>query len=198
MALPLEHRTPRLEMLQAIVDSTPPEKLFNFPPLEPSDFQIVGMFIQLYNYMELNLRRSIEAFAQAKLLQGDAAKKYPVIHSSEVSATVQNSVKVMDKAIENIPETLRILEIIERRREIRNLLGHWAARRIPNENVIVLVTKDEKDAKRIGGIYLCSGHVKNAILDLVDIRELIKNELIPFEMWLAQKTSEWRKRYVGD
>lgn len=63
MALPLEHRTPRLEMLQAIVYNTPSEKLFNFPPLEPYDLQIVGMFIQLYNYMDLNLRRSIDTFA---------------------------------------------------------------------------------------------------------------------------------------
>lgn len=103
----------------------------------------------------------------------------------------------MDAAVENIPETIRILAIIERRREIRNLLGHWAARRIPNEDAIVLLTKDESDAMQISGAYLSNGYVKSAILDLADIRLLIAHELAPFDLWLGQTISEWRKRYVG-
>lgn len=198
MALPPEHRTPRMESLQGIVDGVPPEKLFDFPVLQPPDHQLIGVFVQLFNYMDFNLRRAIETFAHAKLLQGDAAKKYPKIHSSQVTIAVQDAVKAMDAAVEDIPETIRILEIIERRREIRNLLGHWAARRIANEDAIVLVTKNEQDAMQIGGTYLDSGYVKSAILDLADIRRLIVEELAPFELWLARKISEWRKRYVGD
>ena len=198
MALPPEHRTPRMEALQAIVDSTPLEKRIDFPVLQPPDHQMIGVFIQLFNYMDFNLRRAIETFAYAKLLQGEAARRYPKIHSSKVAITVQDSVKLMDAAVEDIPETIRILAIIERRREIRNLLGHWAARRIPDEDAIVLLTKDESDAMQISGAYLGSGHVKSAILDLADIRGLIIHELAPFDLWLAQKISEWRKRYIGD
>jgi hypothetical protein len=198
MALPPEHRTPRIEMLEAIVASMPQEKLFDFPVLEPSDHQIIGVFIQQSNYMDFNLRRAIETFAHAKLLRGEAAKKYPRIHSSKVASTVQNAIKAMDAAVEDIPETIRLLTIIERRREIRNLLGHWAARRIPNEDAIVLLTKDESDAMQLGGAYLANGHVKSAVLDLADIRGLIDNQLIPIELWLAQRISEWRRRYVGD
>jgi hypothetical protein len=187
-----------MEALEAIVASVPREKLFNFPILQPLDHQLIGVFVQLFNYMDFNLRRAIETFDHAKLLQGEAAKKYPKIHSSRVAIAVQDAVKAMDGAVEDIVETIRILEIIERRREVRNLLGHWAARRIPNEDAIVLVTKDEKDAMQTGGAYLDSGYVKSAILDLRDIRGLVVNELAPFEIWLAHKISEWRKRYVGD
>jgi hypothetical protein len=187
-----------MEALQAIVDRTPMEKRIDFPVLQPPDHQLIGVFIQLFNYMDFNLRRAIETFAYAKLLQGEAAKRYPRIHSSKVASTVQDSVKSMDAAVEGIPETIRILAIIERRREIRNLLGHWTARRIPNEDAIVLLTKDESDAMQIDRAYLGNGHVKSAILDLADIRGLIVHELAPFELWLAQKISEWRKRYVGD
>ena len=151
MALPPEHRTPRMEALQAIGDSTPLEKRIDFPVLQPPDHQLIGLFIQLFNYIDFNLRRAIETFAYAKLLQGEAAKKYPKIHSSGVASAVQNAVKAMDAAVENIPETIRILEIIERRREIRNLLSHWAARRIPNEDAIVLLSKDESDAMGLAG-----------------------------------------------
>lgn len=187
-----------MEALEAIIARTPREKLFAFPVLQPPDHQLIGVFIQLFNYMDFNLRRAIETFAYAKLLQGKAATKYPKIHSSGVASAVQDAVKAMDASVEDIPETIRILEIIERRREVRNLLGHWAARRIANEDAIVLLTKDESDAMRIGGAYLGNGYVKSAILDLADIRGLITHELAPFELWLAQKISEWRKRYIGD
>jgi hypothetical protein len=198
MALPPEHRTPRIEALEAIVNRTPPEKLFDFPVLESLDHQMIGVFIQLFNYMDFNLRRAIETFAHANLLQGEAAKKYPKIHSSMVASAVQDAVKAMDGAVEDIPDTIHILTIIERRREIRNLLSHWAARRIPNEDAIVLLTKDESDAIRSGGAYLSNGHVKSAILDLADIRGLLDQQLAPIELWLAQKIFEWRRRYVGD
>jgi len=187
-----------MEMLEAIVASTQREKLMDFPVLQPADHQLIGFFIQQFNYMDFNLRRAIETFHHAKLLPGKAAKKYPKIHSSEVASTVQDSVKAMDPAVEDIAETIRILSIIERRRGIRNLLGHWAARRIRNEDAIVLLSKDEGDAMRTGGAYLSSGIVKSAILDLADIRGLIVHELNKFEPWLAQKIAEWRKRYVGD
>lgn len=198
MALPPEHRTRRMQDLQAILDATPAEKLFDFPVLQPLDHQLIGSFIQLFNYVDLNLRRSIETFARANLLQGEAAKKYPRIHSSAVASAVQDAVKAMDSSSEDISEALRILEIVERRRELRNLLGHWAARRIVGQDAIVLISKDEKDAMRVGGTYLGSGRCKTAILDLADVRGLIANELIPFEKWLAFKTSEWRRRYAGD
>ena len=178
MALPPEHRTARIDSLQAIVASTPRDQLMDFPALQPVDHQLIGIFIQLFNYMDFNLRRAIETFAQARLLQSKAAGKYPRIHSSEVAKAVQDAVKAMDASIEDIPEAIRILSIIERRREIRNLLGHWAARRIPNEDAIVLLTKDEGDAIQIRGEPLADGYVKSAILDLADLRGLIVNELI--------------------
>ena len=185
-------------MLEAIVAGTPRDRLIDFPLLQPSDHRMVGVFIQTYNYMDFNLRRAIETFAYAKLLPPKAATKYPKIHGSEVASIVQESVRAMDAAVEDIPDTIRILAIIERRREIRNLLSHWAARRIPNEDAIVLLSKDENDATQVGGAYLATGHVKSAILDLADIRTLIDNQLVPIEQWLGKKVFDWRGRYIGD
>ena len=92
----------------------------------------------------------------------------------------------MDAGVENIPDTINLLTIIERRREVRNLLSHWAARCIPNEDAIVLLTKNEADAMQTGGAYLANGHVKSAILDLADLRRLLE-QMIPIKLWLAQK-----------
>ena len=60
MALPPENRTPRMELLQAIVARTPREKLMDFPVLKPAEHQLIGAFIQKFNYMDFNLRRAIE------------------------------------------------------------------------------------------------------------------------------------------
>lgn len=185
-----------MNMLEAIVAATPREKLMDFPILHPEDHLLIGAFIQTFNYMDLNLRRAIETFAHAKLLPKKAAGRYPQIHSSEVADTVQDSVKAMDPAVEDITDTTHILWIIERRREIRNLLGHWAARRIPGEDAIVLLSKDENDAKRTGGAYLAAGNVKQAVLDLADLR-LIFEQIAEIELWLAQKVSDWHERYFG-
>jgi hypothetical protein len=185
-------------MLEAIVAATPRDRLIDFPLLQPSDHLMVGVFIQTYNYMDFNLRRAIETFAYAKLLPPKASKKYPKIHSSDVAGIVQESVRAMDSAVEDIPDTIQILTIIERRREVRNLLSHWTARRIPNEDAIALLSKDENDAMRVSGAYLANGHVKSAILDLADIRALIDNQLLPIEQWLGKKVSDWHTRYIGD
>jgi hypothetical protein len=198
MALPPEHLTPRIEALKRIVDQTSAEEFCAFRLLQPDDHGLIGLFIQEYNYIDFNLRRAVEIFASAGLLQGAAAKKHPRIPSSMVPNAVQAAIEAMDTATENVSETIRILKIIERRREFRNLLGHWAARRIPNEDAIMLVSKNEMDAMQTTGAFLDSGHVQSAALDLADIRGIVINEIIPFEAWLAKKVSEWRRRYIGD
>ena len=197
MALPPEHRTPRVERLENIVNGALPEKLFNFPTLTQIDHSLIGAYVQLYNYVDLNIRRSIETFAQAGLLKGKAVKLYPKINGPTLTNAVQDVVASMDPSIENITESLGRLQEIERRREFRNLMGHWAARRIANEDAIVLMTKNEADAKQISGRFVGTGAVKTAILDLADVRGLLTH-LGPYEVWLAMKTSEWRKRYIGD
>jgi hypothetical protein len=49
MALPPEHRTPRMELLGAIVASTRRERLRDFPVLRAAHHQLSGIFVQLFN-----------------------------------------------------------------------------------------------------------------------------------------------------
>jgi hypothetical protein len=62
---------------------------------------------------------------------------------------------------------------------------------------MVLLSKDENDAKRTGGRYLASGNVKQAILDLADLRRVFE-QIVPIELWLAKKVFDWHARYIGD
>lgn len=58
--------------------------------------------------------------------------------------------------------------------------------------------QDEADAVRVSGTYFANSHLKRIITDLPPLRTVVVSEVIPFELWLAHKTSEWRARYVGD
>jgi len=80
-------------MLEAIAANASREKLMAFPVLQPEDHQIIGFFIQQFNYMDLNFRRAIETFHYDRLFPDKAAKKYPKIHSSEVVRIVQDSIE---------------------------------------------------------------------------------------------------------
>ena len=79
--------------IHSIVANTPAVKLFDFPVLKPADHQL-GAFIQFFNYIDLNLRRAIEAFAHAKLLRGEA---------EEIPFSFRRALKQFDDRGQNEP-----------------------------------------------------------------------------------------------
>ena len=54
----------------------------------------------------------------------------------------------------------------------------------------MLLSKDENDAKRTSGVYLARGNVKQAVLDLADLRRVFE-QIVPIELWLAKKIFDW-------
>jgi hypothetical protein len=57
---------------------------------------------------------------------------------------------------------------------------------LPGEDTVFFLTKDERDAKQIGGEYLALGKVKTAVADLADLRGLALH-MTGYEVWLANK-----------
>jgi hypothetical protein len=76
------------------------------------------------------------------------------------------------------------------------LLAHWAARRFPNDDAILLLTKHEPDAESVGRPLNEYGAC-TAILLVDDLRDRMM--LVgSYENWFGVKIAEWFKRYVGD
>lgn len=193
--LPPEHRTPRMIHLQARLEECngEPNRLEN---LIPEDFRIIGAYIQMHNFMEFNCRRCVEIFALAGLLIGRLSRKPQRISISDLVPTIKKVVEKMNPAVENIRDSLAKLDEIEARRGFRNLFAHWAARRIPNEDAIVLFSMDGFDQKQISGVDDPLKDVaQTAIVDLADIRGLIVH-VSDYERWMAAKTSEWHARLL--
>lgn len=193
--IPKQNKTPRMEQLQNLVAALP-GGLAGLDHLTLGDHQLIGAYIQLFNFIELNLRRSVDVFAQAKLLAPAIAKRHRKLASSELVPALKQGVSGMDGAMENIPSAVAKLDEIELRRSFRNLLGHWAARRIPGEDAILLVTKDARDERQVSSQDGLEGDdVTTAIMDLADLRGLLEH-MGDYDLWIAEKTAEWFGRYV--
>ena len=132
----------------------------------------------------------------AEMLPPKKRKQHLNLKTWELVPTLKEVVAQMDETVEDLPELLEQLDEIELRRAHRNLLGHWAARRFPNHDAIVFLTKDNRDAKRNGGD-LAPGAVATAIMNMADLRGLAVH-IQPLEAWIARKVEEWYARYHGD
>ena len=193
--LPPEHINEHMLRLQAklLEYETDPSRLEN---LTPDDFHLIGAYVQIFNFIEFNCRRSVEIFALAGLLQGRPAAKPQRTHISDLIPTIKRVVGGMDQAIEDVADSLGKLDEIELRRGFRNLLAHWAARRIPGEDAIVLFSMDGFDGRQLFGTDKPLEDVaQHAILNLADVRGLIVH-MATYEQWIATKVSEWHLRLL--
>ena len=193
--LPPEHKTERMLHLQARLDECngEPNRLEN---LTPEDFRIIGAYVQMYNFIEFNCRRCIETFSLSGLLAGRVGRKPQRVHISDLIPMIKGVVEGMNPALENVPESLAKLDEIERRRGYRNLLAHWAARKIPEEDAIALFSMDGFDQRQVSGVDKPLEDIaQTAIVDLADIRGLIVH-MVAYEEWMATKASEWYLRLL--
>jgi len=162
--------------------------------LRPEDFQLIGAFVQMYNFIEFNLRRSIEILAHAGLISHPKA----ALRMAELIDKVKSAVEKMGPENENITDSLARLNEIELRREFRNLLAHWAAKRVIGKDALILFSQDSKDLQRTTGKGLEKDFGGYCIINLADIRGLVTH-LASYEHWIAEKVSIWHAKYTpGD
>jgi hypothetical protein len=196
MPLPQGFLTPETQRLQAYLDTLTPQQVGQFPPLRRTDMQIIGAYIQIYNYLDTHLRRAVEIFVRREMLPESVRRKYRRIPASKLVETVRPVVAAMPRDIEDVDLALLHLENIERGRPLRNLLAHWAARRFPQDEALLLLTKHEPDAESIG-FPLNEYGAATAIIPVNELRERMLT-VGSYENWFGVKIAEWFKRYVGD
>lgn len=167
------------------------QSLENFEALSNADFQLIGTFVQLYNFLEFNLRRAVDSFAQAGFIE-----KPRYIRSADLVSFAKRAVAAMGLDKRDVDETLSYLDEIEYRRSFRNLLAHWAAKRVPGHDALIMLSQDDKDHERIFDHgKLSVGHCAYCIVVLADLRGLIQH-MAEYERWLADKTAEWCQQYL--
>ena len=196
MALPKEYVTPELRAIMDKLTQGSEEELGRLLPLTPEDLRVFGGLIQLYCFFDFNLRRAIEFFHHAGLLERKSMKKYPDFYDSEFCDLVASIVSKMDPDQENVSEAMRRLGLVNGGRLYRNLVGHFSARRYPGRDIYVFLSKSDRDARQVFGDTLGKEHAHIGVAVCQDIANLVK-DLATHDEWLGLRIPHWHARYMG-
>lgn len=195
MALPKPVDAAKVQVVSHAIDKMSPQEISDLPPLEDDDFRLFGAISQHYCFLDLNLRRALEIMHLAKRIPPEHVKKYPNYSDASLTDVLRGSVEKMDPNAENLEEALFRLEEIGRCRTYRNLLAHFAGKRFPNEDVYVLASKSDKDARQVLGKRLGTHRVHFSIAGRSELFEL-EQLLNGHQGWPAKKIPEWDARYL--
>jgi len=181
MALPESQETPRGRHLQDIVEKAAATDLAGWPMLNEKDYVLVGAFVVLFSYIDLNLRRVIEAFNHAGLLNPPWKARIGNLNSAEVADAIQ-SLPCWDE-----PGRQALAEI-EELRKFRNLVAHFAVRRFPEDDGFLFIAKSARDYKRQFGADPEPGAMLTAVVDCEQMRGALRH-VEHVQNWLSTATA---------
>ncbi|OCG10265.1 hypothetical protein A9G13_00565 [Gilliamella sp. wkB178] len=182
MALPSEFRTEKTNFFEQELKKFQVDELEN---LTDEDFRILGMYIQTYNFMDLNIQRCINILKDEKILFFDKKERQDIPNLID---KIIDCLDKLDLEKEQEIETMEKLIEIKFRRNIRNLFAHFACKRIPNQDAFVFMSNPPKDIKKFfKREQIHVDLILYSILDIADARGLI-NHVLKYETWLAKFT----------
>jgi hypothetical protein len=130
------------------------------------------------------------------MLPKEYVKLWPKsLPDSKMTEALATSIKGMDPKIEDTETALVWIEVINVTRRQRNLVGHFAGKRHPTEDVYVFASKSERDATRVLGTGLGQHEVHTLVIGRSEFAEMVDSAQKAHE-WLAAKVTEWNTRYV--
>lgn len=183
MALPIEYRNERVEYLEQEANKYQVHELWN---LTNEDFMLLGKYIQMYCFIELNMHRLFNKLELTGVIKTKSKDRVNIPY-------------ILDKLIElmsedlvessKVDEVVGKLQEIKYRRDYRNIFAHWAAKRIPNEDGMIFFASDAQDYKKKFGGEINADIAAYVIFDVADIRGLVVH-LSDYEEWIAHFYAE--------
>lgn len=196
MALPKDNPNEKIRAVEEKVAKMSGDELAALPDCDEGDFKVFGLSVQYFGFMDFNLRRALEIFHKAKMIPREYQKLYPNLPDAKLTEALGTIIKSMDPKHETIELALEWIKVIDATRANRNVVAHFAAKRFPDEDVYVFVSKSNRDAKRVFGFDLAEHAVHLMIVNRTGLAEAAgaaKNALD----WLVPKVPEWHSRYSG-
>lgn len=193
MALPVEINTDKVATISEALGKMSGAEIAALPDLEGTDLRCFGRLIQCFCFIDLNLRRAIEVFELAGKLPEKWKKDYPKFPDGALTEVLSDIVRTLDPNSEPIEVTITWLTAISKFRGFRNLAGHAAAKRYPNEDVYVFANKNSADAKKAGQSLPKHG----LMLSVVGRSEFfdMTQAAVDGQKWLSEKLTAWSAAY---
>jgi hypothetical protein len=130
----------------------------SWPEATPLDYQHIGKLIVMFSYIDFNLRRMVEDWDDAGLLQPPRKGRSKKLRMAEVEVAVRSMVPWHENALGALN---RITEL----RCLRNLVAHFAIRRFPEDDAFFFMGKSASDYRQIFGGEVEDGSMLTAALD---------------------------------
>lgn len=186
--LPKGVETPRLLELKAILDVVDFAEIVTWPLPKEEDHELVGRFISIFTYIDLNLCRIVEMADRANLLEPPWAGK-----------TARLTIDNVEDAIISLPGWSEgnsiALQKVKELRCVRNLLGHFAMRLFPKDEAFIFITKSARDYKwAFGGepppaILMTAVSERSEVVEALAFAEGLQN-------WLADLAPQLESHWV--
>jgi hypothetical protein len=189
VALPDNVETPRGLHLQGILSKVTAEELSAFPMLKKEDYFAVGAIVVLFSYIDFNLRRMVEIYDDAGLLQSSWKGKTKTLNMTEIAKAAASMLPWPE-------QNVKAFGRIEHLRGLRNLVAHFAIRRFPDDDAFVFMGQSAKDYKKHFGGEVPPGVSVTAVLEGPVLSDVIP-ELEGLQNWLAKLTSDIEKEIEG-
>ena len=183
MALPSEFRTKRAEYLDQVAKKY---QFHDFNNLTNDDFMILGKYIQLYCFMELNLHRLFNKLNSMGVIKRKPKGK---IH---IPYIIETLIFLVESGIVKPSKNIGVIDKLKEigfRRDYRNVFAHWAAKRIPREDAIVFFSGDSVDYNKKFKKKIEPEVIAYVVFDVADIRGMVAH-LLEYEVWMAHLCAE--------
>lgn len=182
-----------IESIQAELNEKGDKALLDLQPLTINDCAVVGLIIQTFAYADLNARRAIEII---DFLEG---KPIPAtnetLRDNRVLPALRERSATLPISHDERAELLTAITMIEQFIRIRHLLAHWAARRHPTKDALIVMTTNAREASRRAGHGPERFRASNAIVPMPEVRAnlpiLEKNA-----DYIAAKVRDWWLRFM--
>lgn len=135
--------------------------------LSRDDFVLVGLYVQVYNFMDFNIQRLYAFLSSTPSFQKPSISGKLSIHRMIDVIKDSCALYLDDEALKAFQADL---EEIKRCRPQRNLLAHFAAKRLPHRDAIVLLNANPADYRNN---IKKPGSVSYTVQELSDLRSLI-------------------------
>jgi hypothetical protein len=181
MALPNSVETPRLLYLRSVVDGAIDGEWTDWPMLTEKDYTQFGKIIVLFSYIDVSIRRIVEAAGNAGIL-GDAWKgRVRKLNITEAEEAVMS----LDWSDENRVALTQIAD----RRGLRNLVAHFAVRRFPDDDAFLFFTKSDRDFKRLFGKEPDPGMIMYSVMESPHLDAGFRH-ILNLQLWITKAAAQ--------
>jgi hypothetical protein len=193
MALPDEISSEKVDAISDALSKMSSEQFGALPDIDGTDFRCFGRLIQCFCFIDLNLRRALEVFHLAGKLPDQWVKQYPKISDVDLTEALSDVVRTLEPNSEPIEVSLTWLAAISKFRGFRNLAGHAAGKRYPNEDVYIFANKNTKDAKKAAQSLPKHG-LMFSIVGRSEFFDMVQ-AAVDSQSWLSGRLTAWAKAY---